>query len=389
MRCISEDLDLNGNKMFQDLEHIKKSVEKNEKFLRERGLNPNTFCVVPFTTIILEPNGSVGICRHKGSKFSMGNIKDNTISEIWNNEKVRGWRREFLEGKVKVCEVEVKHRQCNQCTQNNTILPFADFSEFQTGPILKLTANFNGKCNLRCQMCDIWALPNGLYGETNFWEPARKDIFPHLKEIDMLSGEPLIQADTFKLIDEVSEINPECQWTITTNIHWKFSKKIEDAFNKIKIKTLIISIDSLNPAAYAKIRKPGNLSMVLGTLDYILAYRKRVKDFNIRVNFLIQKDNWQEVFHILDFCYKKEVNPFLTFLYEPREFSLLDEPLEERKKILEFYFEKLTILEAVHLKKILLPLIESMPGIDRAFYLMKLHKLLVCAEESDGHEVTV
>lgn len=368
--------------MFQDLEKVKKTIEQNEKFLRERGFNPHTFCVVPFTTIILEPNGSIGICRHKGSKYSMGNIKDNSITEIWNNEKVRGWRNEFLTGNIVTCEVEVKHRQCNKCTQNNTILPYADIKEFQSGPILKLTANFNGQCNLRCQMCDIWALPNGLYNEENFWGPAKTEIFPYLKEIDMLSGEPLIQPDTFRLIDEVSAMNPDCQWTITTNIHWKFGKKIEDAFNKIKIKTLIVSIDSLDPEIYHKIRKPGKLSLVLETLDSILSYRKKTKSFMIRANFLIQKDNWKEVFQILNFCYEKQINPFLTFLYAPEEFSLLNEPEELRKTILEFYFENLETREAVYLKRILLPLIDSMPKFERAFYLMKLHDLLVDTEES-------
>lgn len=375
--------------MFQDLEHIKTKVRENEKFLQERRIDARTFCVVPFTNIILEPNGSVGMCRHKGSKFSIGNIKENTISEIWNGEKLRSIRKEFLEGIPKTCAVEVKHRQCNQCTQTNTILPFADLNEYQSGPILKLTANFNGKCNLQCQMCDIWTLPNGLYDEMNFWGPAKKEIFPHLKEIDMLSGEPLIQPDTFRLIDEVTEVNPDCEWTITTNIHWKFSQKIRSAFDKIKIKTLIVSIDSLIPEVYAKIRKPGKLSLVLAALEDILAYRKEVKDFTIRINFLVQKDNWREVFDYIQFCLEKEVNPFLTFLYAPEEYSLLTASVEERRNILEFYFESLTTIEAVYLKRVLLPLIHSMPPIDRADYLSRLHQLLVRSEETDSVSISV
>jgi len=362
--------------MFHDLEQIKKEVETADEFITSKGLKPTSFCVVPFTNLILEPDGSVGICRQKGSNFPIGNIKQNTIAEIWNNDKIRSWRREFLEGKPVTCKVDIKHEQCNRCTDNNKILPHVEFAEVQTGPVLKLTANFNGKCNLQCQMCDIWQLPNGLYDEIQFWGPAKKEIFPHLKEIDMLSGEPLIQPDTFRLIDEVTEVNPECEWTITSNIHWQFNKKIRSSFDKIKLKTLIISVDSLIPEVYAKIRKPGRLELVLKTLEDILDYRQSGKNFDIRMNFLVQKDNWHEVFDVLDFCYKKEINAFITFLYEPLEFSLLTEPESVRKEIVDYYFAGLNSMKAVHLKRVLMPLVESLPALDRAHYLFDLHTYL-------------
>lgn len=370
-------------KMFQNLEQIKQDVEAADEFISSKGFLPSAFCVVPFTNIILEPDGSVGICRQKGNNFPIGNIKENTISEIWNNETIRSWRREFLQGKPVTCKVDIKHEQCNRCTDNNKILPYVEFNEIQSGPILKLTANFNGKCNLQCQMCDIWQLPNGLYDEIKFWEPAKRDIFPHLKEIDMLSGEPLIQTDTFRLIDEVTEVNPGCEWTITSNIHWQFNAKIKSSFDKIKLKTLIISIDSLIPSVYAKIRKPGKLELVLKTLDDILDYRNAVKSFDIRMNFLVQKDNWREVFDVLDFCYSKKINPFITFLYEPTEFSILTETEIVRKEILEYYFSQLNPSKAVHLKRILMPIIESLPVIDRAHYLFDLHSYLAKPETTN------
>lgn len=49
--------------------------------LRERQGLPQHFCIVPFTTIILQPNGNVGICRHKGTEFFIGNIRENTMAE--------------------------------------------------------------------------------------------------------------------------------------------------------------------------------------------------------------------------------------------------------------------------------------------------------------------
>lgn len=268
--------------------------------IKAKGFDPNRFCLVPFTTIILEPDGQVGMCRHKGSDFPIGHIQHNTIEEIWNGEKARQWRGEFLEGRPGFCSKEVKHQHCNLCTENNKLLDDIELSEWQTKPILKLTANFNGKCNLQCQMCDIWQKPNGLYDQINFWEPARRTIFPFLKEVDLLSGEPFIQNDTYRLIDEISSVNPGCKWIFTTNAHWKLTDKVKESLDKIQIRNIIFSIDSLKADTYHKIRYPGDLSFVLKNVDNLINYNKErvaqgLNEISFVWNFLVQKDNYREI----------------------------------------------------------------------------------------------
>ena len=135
-----------------------------------------------------------------------------------------------------ICEYEVEHYLCNHNTQNNDLLPVIQYEAKQTQPILKMTANFNGKCNMQCPSCNVWKLPNGLYTEENFWGPARHELFPQLRQIEMLSGEPFIQTDTFKLMDEMLAINPACEWNITTNMFWNLTPKIKDYLGRLKIK---------------------------------------------------------------------------------------------------------------------------------------------------------
>lgn len=363
--------------MFKTLENINQEVASVKREMLTLNLNPTDFCVVPFTTIILEPDGQVGVCRHKGHNFPIGNIKEKSILEIWNDHFVSQWRKEFLEGKTEVCAKEVRHRQCHLCPENNKLLTYAQLAIKQTQPILKLTANFNGKCNLQCQMCDVWKLPNGLYDQINFWEPAKTQIFPHLKEIDMLSGEPFIQPDTYRLIDEVSKVNPKCLWTFTTNAHWKLTARIEQALSQIKIKTLIVSLDSLKPEVYQKIRYPGKLGQVLETIDALIEYQTKHGPFNIFANFLIQKDNAYECFEMVRYCYEKKINPLLTFLYEPSVFSLLTLEQAEKIEILNFYLTSADAPMLGHLKKILFPIVESLPLIERASFMHQLHLKMV------------
>jgi radical SAM protein with 4Fe4S-binding SPASM domain len=353
----------------------KETLVVREK-IKAHGQDDKSFCLVPFTTIILEPDGQVGMCRHKGSDFPIGHIQKNTISEIWNGEKARAWRREFLEGKPVNCATEVRHRHCQHCPENNKLLDYVEFSEVQTGPILKLTANFNGKCNLQCQMCDIWQKPNGLYNQINFWEPAKTDIFPYLKEVDLLSGEPFIQPDTYRLINEIYAVNPNCQWMFTTNAHWKMTEIIKKDLNKIFIKNIIFSVDSLNEAIYHKIRYPGKLSFVLKNIDAFLEYNEKRKsngqnDIRFILNFLVQRDNWQEIGEAIAYCESKGIVPLMSFLYEPSEFSLLSLSEEERFEILKRVLNSLTSQQMYRSMRVVMPLMDSMTKLNKveALYL--------------------
>lgn len=351
---------------------------------KSKGLDRNNFCIVPFTNVILEPNGSVGMCRQKGTEYSIGNLKENTLQEIWNGPIAQKWRGEFIESNSTMCRSDIDYKNCNLCASNNELLEDTDISVIQTRPILKLTANFNGFCNLQCQMCDVWKLPNGFYTEENFWIEARSSLFPNLKEIDMLSGEPFLQSDTFKLIDEVSSLNSNCLWNITTNAHWTLSEKIKMNLDKISFKNMILSVDSLIPDVYAKIRFPGKLSKVLKTIDDLIEYdEERVKagrsSLNLNLNFLVQKDNWKEVAEVIAFCDRKKIIPFITFCEVPEEHSILTLDEEVRLEILEYYFSLGPEL-CTFLMRAIKPIIFSLRPIDKVSYLIKLQEVVALVD---------
>lgn len=350
------------------------------KFL-SKGLTED-FCIVPFTTLQLEANGNVNMCRQKGTEFSIGNIKNKSIKEIWNDDPIKNIRREFLEGNIKTCSDDIKHNKCNLCVENNEIFESVDLSIIQHGPVQRLGFNINGKCNLQCQMCHVWKMPNDLYNEENFWGYARESIFPFLKEVELLSGEPFLQKDTYKLIDELSVINPDCKWIITTNSHWKLSSTIKKKLDKIRIRNLIVSIDSLVPETYSKIRKLGKLKVVLENVENLLEYEKERVDnslssLDIRVNYLIQKDNWKEVKNIFSYHDKNpKLTQFITFLYEPSEFSLLTHSVEKRKEILDWYLENLNPREVALVMRVIKPVLSSLDKKAQVEYYIKLKSFL-------------
>lgn len=363
------------------MENIYKKKQKLEpedilKKFKDLGL-PENFCPVPFSTLIAEPDGRIGSCRLKGAEFEIGNILENeNIFDIWNSDFIKKWREEFLTGNVKICEREIRHRGCNLCSENNKLLDALDLKVTQE-KILKFTANFNGFCNLECQMCHIWQKPNGLYDKIGFWEVAEKDIFPYILEMDFLSGEPFLQKDTFKLIDAISPINPDCKWLFTTNANYKFTDRLASYLDKVEIKSIMISIDSFIPERFAKIRKKGDLSLVLETAQKLKEYRdsrekRGLKSFPILLGFLTQKDNWQELGVALDYCKKMNFRPHMQYAYEPLEYSLVDWPVEKHLEILDWYLENLTWDQIEMGIRALTPSFDKLEKFDKANYLLKM-----------------
>ncbi len=346
-----------------------------------QGLSEN-FCIVPFTTLQLEADGNVNMCRQKGTEFSIGNIKDKSIEEIWNDEPIRKIRNEFLTNKIKTCENDIKYKKCNLCTENNEIFESVELKEIQKGPIQRLGFNINGKCNLIRDRCHVWQMPNGLYNNENFWNYANKEIFPYLKEVELLSGEPFLQQDTYKLINILSEMNPSCRWIITTNGHWKLNKKIKTDLDKIYLRDIIISVDSIVASTYSKIRKLGKLDVVLKNISDFLEYRESRKDrglnyFGIKLNFLIQKDNWHELSLIHEYLNENpKLSSFITFLHEPSELSLLTLTDNEKINIIETYLSTLSFEQLSKSMRVIRPVVMSLKKEEKVKYMLALADLL-------------
>ena len=343
-------------------------------FYKSQGL-PESFCPVPFSTMLFEANGKVCMCRRKGTDFTIGDMRTQTYEEIWNGETLRSIRREFLTGNVKTCAVEVERDLCHLGADTAELLPFIEFNEVQSRSPVRITPNFNGYCNLECVMCHIWQFPNGFYDQIDFWPKLEAEIIPHLKEIDTFSGEPFLQKDTFRLIDLVTKINPEVIWSFTTNGNWLLNDHIRSYLDKIPVKTFSLSIDSFDSENYKTIRRKGSLEKVLENFSRLKKYEeerlsKGLSSLGLSVHVVIQKGNWQEVPQIVEFRKKNGIRLNLNCLLEPVELSLTQLSWEERKKIVYFYLESLDVEGLRSATTLIRTLLEDWPPIEKAQFLL-------------------
>ncbi len=334
---------------------------------------PKNFCVVPFVNLIFNPGGRVSVCRHKGTDHFVGDLTKNSVGEIWNNDYMKKWRKEFLEGNVSICKKEVENNKCNLSTSSYFFFKNASFDLHQEKMPLKITANFNGQCNLRCEMCHVWTMENGFYDKINFWDELKENFFPYIIEMELLSGEPFIQSDTYRLIHEVSAVNPKCVWSFTTNGHWTFNDKIKSDLDKIIIKEIIYSIDSLDEKLYHQIRYPGKLNVVLKNFDKMIAYNStREQKIALTLHFLVMKSNWHELKDIVDYCDERELMLDVKYLARPDQFSLSELDLNERLNILDTCLNEYSPYYLKRVMRILINIVHTLPIDLKAKYLLSI-----------------
>lgn len=292
-------------------------------------------CLAPFRQLMLDPKGNVyPCCYHYG--YKLGNLRDKNIRDIWNGPKVKKLREEFLSGEIKSC----RGRMAGGCYKDFEHLSVSEQRSDEVN-LLRLDIRLGGKCNLRCVMCDVWQQPNGIYDKTSFWHEGPNEIFPYLKEVDLLGGEPFVQEETYRLIDEILRVNQECKFSFITNGHYHFERRVKGALALLKIQRIQLSLDSLNPETYDKIRLGGRLDLPLKTLDGLVRLRSE-KKFELKVSMCVLNVNWAEVPHFLDFCRKRDIVPELQFAHYDAGsgLSLKGEDNESKMKIYDWLLTK-------------------------------------------------
>lgn len=290
------------------------------------------FCPLPFLQLELRADGTAAPCCYLPTT-KVGDLRKQTLAEVWNGEKMRSLRREFLAGDPRTCRRQLRHLECHR--QYDALRPLVDRTEIQGTYPRRLDVRLNGSCNLECVMCDVWKEPAGIYDRTTFWREGPEGLFRSLLEIDVLGGEPFIQRDTFRLLEEVSAHNRHCTWGFVTNAQWRWTPGIRARLDKIRIRYVQVSLDSLRPEVYGVIRRPGKLERALETLEEWRNYR-RENPFELRISICVQRENWREIPDFIEFAREREMGLEFQYCYFPPQVSLEGLSETERAEILDF-----------------------------------------------------
>ena len=249
---------------------------------KHRLMHSDTFCMLPWIHLHAWPDGRAYPCCLANAQHPVGNFKEKSMREIWNDPDMREMRLNMLEDKS--C------RQCSDCYEqessgfasmrNNSNKNFGQHIDLidQTLPDGSLPdmklhywdVRFSNICNLKCRSCGsifssrwydddvkLWGKPlrprvqfAGCH-EEDVWQQMQEHI-PYLDQIYFAGGEPLIMEEHNRILKLLIETgNTKVKLIYNTNLtELKFKKEsVIDLWKHFPSVCVAASLDDMKERA--------------------------------------------------------------------------------------------------------------------------------------------
>lgn len=315
-----------------------------------------TACIAPWIHLHTWPNNAVYPCCLTPMEDSVGNLSEQSLEEIWNNDSMKSLRLQMING-------EQPH-SCRRCYEQESVghnsfrMSLNKTFEHHTDLIDKTNADgsvnnmdivywdfrFSNICNMKCRSCGpqlstgwyedvkkIWGLLPDDVPQTrknpNMWEQIQP-FFDKVEEIYFAGGEPLIMEEHYRILNQLVErklFNTTLKYnTNFSQLKYK-SLDVLDYWPLFKRVCVGASIDGFGKKA-EYIRKGTNWPLIEEN-------RQKLKDkapgVEFYVNFTISVFN---AYHILEF-YEWAVDTGFIKSHEIN-FNIVQEPEYLRLQIL-------------------------------------------------------
>ena len=237
-----------------------------------------------------------------------GDLAKQSLDEIWNSEEYKKIRASILDGSYKYCRTDL----CPEIQSDNlldigaiedpSILDayFHQKLELESRP-KEINLSYDQSCNLACPSCreDFITSPEEsqkahLDKITN--ELLNRDL-SDTKVIACSSGDPFVGEYFKKFLYELEGSEHEgLKIQIMTN-GVLFNKRAWEKMYKIhsQIEMVCISIDAATEETYGITRKGGSWKLLMENLQFLSLLRERGEIPFLRIDFVVQDHNYQEI----------------------------------------------------------------------------------------------
>ena len=202
---------------------------------KARLLDSKTFCMLPWLHLHGFPTGEAYPCCLSDPSLPIGDLRQESLEEIWNGSKLSGMRSNMLRdlpcGECRKCYEQEESGFFSMRNSANKhfghhIADVDKTSEDGHHPEFKIRywdIRFSNICNFRCRYCgpnfssNWWEDKAALYGKDSIghakflyagkdkddiWNQMTTHI-PHLEQIYFAGGEPLIMDEHYRLLREL------------------------------------------------------------------------------------------------------------------------------------------------------------------------------------------
>lgn len=285
-------------------------------------------CNAPLNNMYFTVLGTVSPCWLTTTECDRWS-EDRSIRDIWFGEHFQRYRNQHAQqqfiGKCTLCKKE----------HDEGVWPLA--KAYEKFPVREypslIELELSNQCNLECIMCS-GILSSGIRKNrdklpplpmiyTNKFIEELKEFIPHLEELRFNGGEPFAQKIVLDICDVVAQIKPELKVNMATNgtiMNDRVARIMDN--NNLHVN---ISIDSLDPAVYEKIRINGHLDVVLKNFMIFKDYcRRNDRELSVMVNPM--RVNWEEMATFVAWTSTHDVNLWFNTIRKPEYLALWNLP---------------------------------------------------------------
>lgn len=282
-------------------------------------------CRSPFERIEILPDGNVYTCcsAYLKHNFYIGNIYIDTIDEIWNSVNAKKLRFSVSNSNFEFCNHMCKW--LHELKTDDEISPIRlrdeynfDYNNYEECVLnylpREISLSCDETCNLTCLSCR---------NEHRILDKEKSDLLyrklmeivrPMLTECKHLSA--LGSGDIFAsraLSKFYKTLNaqefPDLKLLIITNAQLLTPKKWEEFSNLQGMQIdLVISVDAAKKETYEKLRRGSKWDILCNNMNFISTLRKQNILNRLSLNFLIQKENYNQINDFIDLGRKWNVD---------------------------------------------------------------------------------
>jgi len=309
-------------------------------------------CLLPWIHTEFTTEGTAKpCCLYRGEP--MGNLKEESLMDIWSGEKYNNLRQEFLDGKMP--------SGCAMCWQNEDAgyksKRLQDIDRFSNHvdkigkditPPVYLDLKFGTLCNLKCRSCgsvnsSSWKADEiKMYGRVldnkdalwvkknpGVWEELDK-IMPTVEHMDFTGGEPFMIDQHFDLLRHAVDSGYAKNIAIhyNTNGTIRPPKEIFDLWKEFKHCEIMFSIDGVGEQ-FEYIRSGAVWDEVWENFNHFKSH----KFLNIQICHTVSLFN---VYYLNDFVETFDGNNiYFNLLHFPRQYCVRNMPDSSKDKVRE------------------------------------------------------
>lgn len=309
--------------------------------------------------------GDVRMCPWNG--IVIGNLRENTLEEIWKSPQAEEIRQAFLRGELLGCS----ERYCPDCINNSTTLEIEQeelnkmYEEMPNLPV-QISLAYDERCNHACPSCR-----HGIFSPgkeyLNHLEVITKNIEPYLSNVRGIAtngiGELFVATEIVDMLSRLKPNNPEFSIFIETN--GVLFKNNWDKIKNLAGKNITVSVtpNSFDRETYRYLAGKDDLEMFEESMAFITELKHQGAISRIRMIMVIQDSNFRQIPEFIQRCieydaddivlrpifqwfgmnedevlYKNVLNPCHPYYQEYLE--IIQHPLCKDKRVFNWGFEE-------------------------------------------------